>query len=593
MIRAFVAIAGACALGACAGSNAGQQVDANPGADANSGDGPIGCKTLLTFNPAAPVASPVMTIRAVATTPVPGVVSYAWTISGPPGMIPPTIASPDGSQVDFIASTAGCYAVSVDVGGGEFCPGTASVFAMAPGAIVVDYRLRVTPPPNLALPLPNLPPPQDFILQVPGGADFPRSISLDPGLAVAGTVKNGSSGVPAYLRFMPVSSPGAFVETFTGLDGAFSVRLLGQPTQVLIVPTVPGIAPRIATMMPTSGNNLLTVSPGTAVSGVVRDAANAVLAGAKVQITVQGVPSTLATTASDGSFTVRAITLAGADAVVDVTPPPGRGFPRLRATGVFDLTQSVQVRYTGATCDLANTPVKRGAASLPLAKVTVVGTLASAGSVVAGITAPASGEVRIPTIVDGASKLPSVLVPRAQLSAVVAVSPTDLALVAIDVTGCAALAINAPGVVTSVGTVRSSALATLGGVRLDATPVGDLALADAPPVEVRTASNGSFTVGLASGGHYDLRFNDPVGRGGPVVALDALAGAAPTSVTLPRALHLHGEVTMPSNSNPIANAAVQALCLSCTGLDAVRPISETSTDGASAYSLAVPDPGTM
>src|SRR5207302_1778204 len=69
----------------------------------------------------------------------------------------------------------------------------------------------------------------------------------------------------------------------------------------------------------------LAVDAGSAVSGVVTDAANAAVAGAKVQLAIAGVPSTLTTTAADGSFTVRAVAQTGASVAVEVVPPAGRG----------------------------------------------------------------------------------------------------------------------------------------------------------------------------------------------------------------------------------------------------------------------------
>ncbi|MDB4954520.1 MAG: hypothetical protein JWO36_2089 [Myxococcales bacterium] len=579
-----VLVAGVCALLGCAGSSPlADMVDGHMQATDSAGGG---CQTTLTANPAMPTADPIATIRVVAVTNVGGVPTYSWHISGPLGMVSATPASADGSQIDFIGADTGPYVVSVDiVGSGVFCATeTVSVPVGAPGAHVVDYRLRVTPPSTVA-------PPQDVIVQVHGGADFTRSLTLDPGITVSGTVRDGGAGVPAYLRFMPAASPTAVVETFTQLDGAFSVQLLGQQHDVLIVPTVAGIAPRVIPWMP--GSTSFTVSAGTAVSGVVRDAANAALAGAKVRITTNGVPSTLATTAADGSFTVRAMTVANATVDVEVTPPPGRGLARLHATGVLDLAQSVQIHYTGTTCDLANTQIKRATANLPSANVIVVGTLASAATVVAGITVTASGDVRIPASADGTGKLPSVLVPRAALSAVVSIAPGDLAVAPIDVTACPAITINAPVLVATSGTVKDSQLATLQGVLVEASPIGALALADALPIQTRTDVSGAFNFGLASGGHYDVRFVDPAGRGAPFVALGQVAGMVPTSIQLPLALHVQGEVSVPNNPNPVVGASVQILCIGCTGVAAARPIGEASTDSTSHYRIAVPDPGTM
>src|SRR6185503_3006800 len=103
-------------------------------------------------------------------------------------------------------------------------------------------------------------------------------------------------------------------------------RLLGVAHNVLVVPAVAGLAPKRVTWMP--GTTSLVVGPGTLVTGVVRGPGGTGLAGARVQLTAGGVPSTLATTIGDGSFQLRSDFAAADPITVKVTPPAASGLPR-------------------------------------------------------------------------------------------------------------------------------------------------------------------------------------------------------------------------------------------------------------------------
>ncbi len=563
--------------------------DGNTGNDASPTD--AGCSTYITFDPQNPVAGPSTNVRAVANANgAPGVLTYSWQVSLDGSQVDFTYAAADNSQINFIASTAGAYDVQVDIGAGAFCPVAESFLDVsAPGANTAQYRLRVVAPP--AQPAP----PQEQTIEVSGGADFATAVTLDGGVTATGQVMNGGTGVPAFLRVMPTATPLAAVEAFTDDDGNFSVLVLGQPHDVLVVPTVPGVAPRVINGW-TPASTLLSVDAGSAVTGTVKGPSGAALANAKVQLSIAGTPSTLTTTDSGGNFTVRAVPVAGATVEVDVTPPVGTGLPRLVATSVaFDLSQPMAVKYAAAlaTCDLAGTTVKRGATSLANAKVVVVGQLAAIGTVTAGAAATASGTASIAASADGTGKLPSTLVPKAPLSAVVFVTNADLAVASIDLSTCATVAISAPAMIAATGTVSDSSQDTLPGVQLEAVPDGALALAGATSIEGASVANGAFSLTLASGGHYDVHFTDPAGRGAPLVASNVTAATVPAAAVLPAALRVSGTVKISGQPNPVANASVQVLCVGCTGIDLERPIGEAATDQAGTFSVAVPDPGVM
>ncbi len=514
-----------------------------------------------------------------------GVLGYSWQID----QVPVTsYEAADDSAIGFDVTMARSYHVTVDVSGLVSC--------LPYGVGVARHRLRPGRSPTTGCASCRraaLAPPQEVVVQVTGGTNSDRPFALDPGTEAIGFVANGGTGVPAYLRFTPLVGPP--VEAFSAADGSFDVRLQLQAHTVLIVPSTPGLAPRLTTWMP--GITRLTIDAGSAVTGVVRDPSGTALAGATVALAVNGVPSTVATTAGDGSFTVRAVPSSGAPVTVTVTPPTTSGLARLTATAAYDLSQSLQISYAGgpATCDLAATPIKRAGANQPGAQVTLVGAIAGTfGSIATGgITQPATGSVLLATTANGAGVLPSTLVPRAPLSAVVELAPGDLAVAAIDTSTCAALTITAPAMIAANGTAMDPQGNAIAGVRVEATPAGALAMANLVPVDAPSITNGGFALQLASGGHYDLRFSDPAGRAAPLVILDATSSSVPSSAQLFPALLLTGLVSVLGDPNPIVNASVQILCSTCTGVDATRPIAVTATDVTSHYAVAVPDPGTM
>ena len=565
--------------------------------DAGVPDGSIGWT--ISFDPIDPIASPILPIRAYLTlVNSQGVLTFDWSVRFNGSAVPFTEQASDGSQIGFLAADPGVYDVSVSISGPSACPyASTPITVTAPGANADLFRLRTVPSPSLA-------PPQETYLQVKGGGDANRAIALDPGIAVAGLVKDSATntGVAAYLKFMPVSMPTAFSELFSASSGMYSLRLLPIDHDVLVIPSSPGLAPKLVRWTAVPLTTQLQVGPGTAVTGIVRGPSGVGFGGAKVQLYAGGVPSTIATTAADGTFSVRTDFPASATQVtMKVTPPAASGLPRLEATGAFDLGQSVQVRYAAslATCDLASTPVKRGGTNQPGARVTIVGSLPGvAGTVTAGVAVNATNSVRASATANGSGVLPARLVPRGALTAVTelvvpAQSLPDHAASALDTSACSVTAIDAPAMTQVNGTTKLDATTALANVRVEAEPVGDLALAGVAPVQVISSAAGAFSLPLAPGGRYTVRFVDPKQRAAPLVADDVAPAGVPTSAVLAKALSISGEVSVVNNANPVIGASIQILCATCTGLESARPIAETATDTISRYRIAVPDPGTM
>jgi hypothetical protein len=346
----------------------------------------------------------------------------------------------------------------------------------------------------------------------------------------------------------------------------------------------------------------LDVEPGMPVSGTVLDPENQPVAGAQVQLSVtsasspratgDGVPSTLATTGADGRFTVRAMAQ-GSRVTVEVTPPAASGLPKLSATAAFDLGAPWQIHYSEdlRPSDLVGVQLQHNAVAVPDAQVTIVGSQVNAGTVTAGVSAMATGEVRIAAIADANGTLPRIRVPPAALSAVIRKADGDLAVVVLDTTAVLPARIDVPAMQEMITLAQGPGASVLDGAVLDIVPVGALAMAAVPAVHLVANKAGLLENRLAIGGRYELRFRDPVGRAAPLVVAEREVASIASAYELPAAIKLSGTLRL-DGTQVLANAWVQILCNDgCRGLDRERPIAEAISDNVGRYVLAIPDPG--
>ncbi|MEO8845399.1 MAG: hypothetical protein ABI591_24295 [Kofleriaceae bacterium] len=566
------------ALAGCAGSGYG-----NSNGDGGIGDDAgHGCLT-FTITPAHPVAGD--HVKATAMAFGGGVVQYHWQLDG---VDYTNYEAPDESAIGFDVPLPVSHTVSVDITPSDGC----SVYEQTinvgnANGNVVMYRMRVVPPPDLA-------PPQESLIVVAGGqTSTDRPFYIDPGTQLAGSVVSGATPVAAYVKLTPVVGPAFDLVT----AGSFTAQLQLVMHSVLVIPQDNTLAPRVIAWTPGLGPTTFGVDAGSTVSGTVLDRVGAPLANAQVQLVQLGVPSTIATTNGAGAFTAHHTFLAGQTVTATVTPPATSGLARLSASAAFDLTQAMQISYVGspATCDLAATPVKRSGANQAGAIVTVAGALAGTiGTVTTGaVWANATGSVHVVATANGGGTLPTTLVPRASLAAVIQLAAADFAVAVLDTSACAAQVLDAPARITATGLVLDAGHQPLVGARVEAVPVGVLAMANLIPVQATTSSGGAYSLALASGGHYELRYFDPGGHGAPRDFPDLTAAGVPATTDLGAALAITGLVSVLDNVNPIENASVQLLCSNCTGVAASQPIAQTATDITGNYRIAVPDPGTM
>lgn len=558
----------------------------SPNTDAGTGDAPQGCVVGISYEPNPPFAGPGMMIRATASVQnSPGQHTYTWFLSkdGGPNTTPAP-ANLDGSQVQFLAEDEGIYRVRFRIEDPNCEEASINIDVNEQGVGSTNLRVHVVAPPS------ENRPPLDKVVIVDGGDDeLIDDLQLAPATTASGTVRLAGMPVAGYLRFMPIVGGEAAVETYADALGNYTVPVRPESHNVLVIPTTPNVAPQVTVWTP--GLTTLDLLDGAPVTGtVVRDPGGTPVPNATVQVTVDGIPSTIATTDGSGAFTVLAPPIFGTTQRLEITPPASTGLPRLVAESTqLDLSQTVTARYAATTVrDLAATTIERSGL-LAGATVSIVGTIAIAGTITAGATVDAVGEVRATAITNGGGALPTLRVPAAPLAAVIFPGPAgDHAVTQIDLTTAVPGSITAQSPIQRTPTLTSSTGAALAGAVLDAVPKGALALAGAPTIRRTAGPGGVVTIDLAPGATYDVRLLDPNGnRGALRVIPDATSATITGSLALTKPTQVQGLVI---GSAPIPGAIIQFLCVQCTGLERSRPIAEGVTGIDGRFQLAVPDP---
>lgn len=557
----------------------------------DSGDS---CRLTVSYTPDLLMSSPTEPIRAAARLEnYAGVASYSWEIRHNDAAVAFTPATPDASQIDFLAPTEGIYQVRLTVQAGSGCPGySQDVNVLQPGTSLRSFRLRVVPPAGSGDATP-----QDLSLSVPRGVDYAAGTSrLAVAQAQAGTVRSAGVAVPAYLRFtLSGLEREPVAEVMAGSQGGFTARLSPMLYDVLAVPTG-DLAPFLVTRWDPA-TQLLGGPAGIAVSGSVRDPDDAPLAGARVSLKVGGVPSTVGTSDGAGAFALKVQpAAAGTSIELIVEPPAGSGLPRLRRAAApgLELGAPLAIRYAAglARRDLAGLLLARQGAAAPGAQVTFVAELDSAGTVGGEAL---GGVVRISATAGSDGRLPATRVPQLALSAVLAPAAGELAVLAFNGAAAPPAAIDAPAMRQLTGTVLTPAMARVGaslpaaGARVELVPQGALALAGVPAGTTVADSAGGFAAPAAPGGLYRAAITDPQGRGSRVVTAVVGAGAL-GEVALALGYQVTGKLQPPLAASPLRGASVQLYCGTCTGVTQPgRPYSEGVTGDDGSFVLIAPD----
>lgn len=537
-----------------------------------------GCGIALAITPDQPIASPTTLITVTASAPSGEQgLAYVWKVTrGAEAVTFSASPTSTGATIEFIADTPGVY--TIEATPDRVCAGSArTISVLAPSSDTGFVRLRAVAPQDVAAA------PLDVVFGLPPGTDSydVGDLVIEPGVTVTAKVSGPAGGVAGYVRFSPNGMPDAMVEAFADASGTVRAGLSTQPHTVMVVPATAALAPRRFLQWTPAQPAPLVLDAGTARHGTVLDAAGSGLAGATVQLTYNGLPSTVATTDARGRFTV-GMTELGAT-TVSVAPPASSGLARL--TGAF--SEDTTVRYASVELrDLAGVIVRGHGAALANTEVTIVGTLESAGTVGG---ASARGDVRLHARTSASGALPALTVPAKPLWLVVA-GPTGATFAPLDLSVAVPAAANTLDAVPWTAVVLGHDALPLNGAVVDLAPTGPLALAGAPALQLRANAAGEIHGVTPPGAHYDLRFRDPLGRAAPLVLLDR-DPATLAMHTLSAARTVHGRLRV-RNAGPLAGGAVQLMCMSCDGPERARPIVEALSDATGAFTLAVPLAGT-
>jgi hypothetical protein len=573
------------ALSACGASGSGD--DDGAIVDGGGGDASTSCNAVVQFEPMMPVAPATIVARGDVFN-ASGIVTYGWQVRRLGVDVPFTPLDNDSRDIQFEATQAGVYEVWLEVGG--MCAGFyGQLNVMQPGAQTRSVRLRLVPPSSV------LAPPQERAIIIAGGADFSAGIvSLDAGNLFSLVVRTPAvEPVPAYVRFTSRATPDAVVETFSDATGALNARLVPGRYDVLVVPTNPALPPRaFLDWDPILGT--LAIDNGITLGGSVLDAAGAPVAGARVSLTSGGVPSTVATTAADGTFSLRWREGSTVEKVT-VVPPVGSDLPRLDAQVEIGAMMSIVIRHAAvASSDVGNTLVRVGGTPAASTDVLVDLALPMAGTIRDGggtnVLAPAAGSHRITLRTDASGRLPAARFVDGTGSAFIAsAGPGAIASIALPLGG----SLDAAAPVTVTGHVLRSGGTDRGGARVRAMLTGALAHPGAPVPTVSAGSDGRFTLSLAAGASYEVTLSDPTYDDAALVV--DIAAAATQNLgdrTLPAAIAISGEIRATGQSVGARAVGVAALCNdTCTGIDRSRPLGDAVTDAAGRFVVAVPDPG--
>jgi hypothetical protein len=530
-----------------------------------------------------------------------GIEIYDWQLDLVGTPVPFAALTPDNDQISFIPVQEGSYRVTLNGSvGSEQCIGKIEMVGVAPsGADSESYKLRVVP-------LGDEVPVQDLTITVRGGLNADLGpLSLSQGQQVVGTVGGAIAPQVSYIRFRSQTTPALLIEAFTNSSGVFDVRLPDATYDVLVVPQDGVSAPYgMSSATPLTLATTLSVAAADGFSGTVLDGAGQPVGGAGVQLTIDGVPTTIATTNGAGQFTVAG--RAGNSAGISVVPPAGSGLPTLELDGSAGPSvangASLSIDYAAALASQSvSTTVVDTDASSPVAaaRATWIARPIAASatlSVDAGAPISVAGRMRLAVVTNGAGIAPATLLPNAVYDVVVepaAGAAGSVTLVTADLTAGAAPTIVLDDAGQVVATVQGDSM-PLADVRVVATPIGTLAnIASAGATSV-SATDGSFTLDLVALGDYEIALD---GSGHPhtnrtlgISAPGAGASDNQGAIALGDALSITGQLEIAGGS-VAAGAHISVLCIACPAEEALIPVSETIVDLSGSFELRVPDPG--
>jgi hypothetical protein len=563
--------------------------DGGPSPDA----GPPGCDVTFSMQPESPQVGDVVTVSAVIRD-SPGRVERAWQVWDVNHVAIEASIGRDGDSVEFAVPVAGLYQVELGLGPDSGCSVAHHDFTvLAPGAARARWWLQVVFPERSGLP------PHEESRWIPSASLVNIRVPEAPLVDLA-VVDAAGAPVAATVRWLRVPGDGrpygVPVEAGTSDAGRVRVRLRDDDDyQVLIVPRCADGEP--CALPPTGyrswsvGNDLVVVS-GQEIAGTVIGPGGDPLAGARVALTVDGVPSTVATTSAAGAFTVRTSRLGRARVVI---APAGGGLPRLETT-LPDLVagEPLAVRYAPlATRALTGAAIRLGGQAYAAARLTVLADIAVAGTVTHGATrADAHGQFIASQATGPDRALLPLVVPAVPASIVLEPVLHQATVVEVDLAATAPTVFDALPPATLRGRVSNPDGGDAGVVHVRAVPTGALAAATGMAEGKATAMDGAFALTVARGGTYELVASDPGARYAEARRLVGGDDGTVPDLALAAAVNVDGTVDAAGASAAMVRGASIALrCLQCTGPEASRAVAVARVTSGGRFRLVAPDPG--
>jgi hypothetical protein len=256
--------------------------------------------------------------------------SHQWWVTDPNNQhLETTQQGLSGNCVSFTVLVAGdhtIYCTGTLAESAKEVSGEAHVHVRDPSIKQLVYTARVLPPPASELP------PKDFMVTVGAVSQEHLEFQLDPGQLVSLKVEDpAGSPRPTVVRLQrPGQDP--LPRDIYLPSGSGKVKLTGS-FHALFVPDSSNVAPKLEPNLSAStlGSTWkVTLDPGKLITGIVKNKDGSPLPGATVSLLTTNtqcgveVPSTIAVTATDGSYALRTST---GPARLTVVPKEGSGLP--------------------------------------------------------------------------------------------------------------------------------------------------------------------------------------------------------------------------------------------------------------------------
>jgi hypothetical protein len=530
--------------------------------------------------------------------------THAWSVWRDDTQIAVTELAPEAARVWFLADQPGVYRLGLTGMVGSLpCAGESlDINVSAAGAAQQEYRLRVIPRGDQALPVQEIP------QSIPAGEDVSLgTLPLAAGVAMTGTVQDqGGAPLAAYVRVMPRGAAVPwFVERFAGADGGFSMQLQSARYDVLVVPSAADRAPLLLEDQVAAPPWLLVVPTAPTLAGTITDAQGQPLAGAQISARTDDVPGALATSDADGAFAVAV--RAGRPLAVTVVPPAGAGLPWLElpvSDALAGTGGPLAISYTPDLGAVSVAPGARDAGGGPLgnARATwIARPLEGAGQLRAGSGSPVAlaltGTTRVTVTASPDGAFPAIDLPAAVYDVILEpASPgAPVTLLSFDLGAEAAPdELSAAPPATVQGTVTDVDGAPVPGAEVSALPLGLLAGSPDAGARAITGEDGAFALALTGGGRYELLLESRApGHGSTRMEIEAPASGQTGplgTIALPPAFLATGRLILLATGAGAPGVTLQLLCATCSGPGGEAPVAEAVSNALGDFTLRIPAP---